>query len=132
MNGLIEQVALLGFLTSNITHSGVRFPAIFHSGQQALCCSITLADHNGISDGFVCLNTFPSTTNTLNTARRSSIRSVAGDSRSGSPSLVRCWFACALAEGITYEAVLSESEWVVPGMHCTTLKCEVERKQRPS
>jgi hypothetical protein len=57
---------------------GERFPAAFHSGQQALFLFNHTADHNAISDGFAFLNTFPRTTSTLNTARRSSTRSVAG------------------------------------------------------
>jgi hypothetical protein len=51
---------------------GERFPAAFHSGQQALFLFNHTADHNGISDGFAFLNAFPRTTSTLNTVGRSS------------------------------------------------------------
>jgi hypothetical protein len=69
MNGLIEQVALLGFLSSNHQRTSVNVARpSFTVVNKPSFCSITQADHNGISDRFACLNTFPSTTGTLNTA----------------------------------------------------------------
>jgi hypothetical protein len=39
-------------IQQSTTDIGERFPAIFHSGQQALFLFNHAADHNGISDGF--------------------------------------------------------------------------------
>jgi hypothetical protein len=91
MNGLIEQVAMLGFLSSNHQRTSVNVSRghLSQWSTSPLFCSITQVDHNGISDGFACLNTFPSTTSTLNTAREVlHPQRRRKDSRSGSPPLV--------------------------------------------